>query len=261
VKYFSEITNIFINGDNYLDGFLGLRWLPSDDAKRKVADYERDVANFLYRYNGIYTSYWILQEIRAAWPKTVMIMPPEFGPKDFPKDEDNAFTGTPDNKWDKAMKPGTQSQTCGEDPVGKNSASGGGASLIITFLPRAWSVKDGVGTQGPGSAGDEILLHELIHAMRFMNGQGTRCAACPAGFRDYEEFLAVVLTNVFSSQTNRPLRHDLWGYSPMPKDLTTSQAYFDKYGKYLTPVRDVHPHLFTALKRATGIAFNPFVCM
>jgi hypothetical protein len=260
VKYFPNVPNLFINGDNFLDGFLGLRWFPSDDAKAKVAVYERQVADVLFGLWRRYTAGWVMYEIGCARPKTVQIMPPQFAPDFFPKDEINAYTGTVDNSWMTAQKAGQEGKTCmAEKKSDRVEAKGGGADLIITFDPCHWTA---AGSQGPGSAADLILFHELVHAMRYVRGQGTMCFGAPPGFDGkYEEFIGVVIANILCSETNRPLRRDLEGFRPLPANLATSQAFVAKYGDYLKPLCDAHKHLYGALKKATGIAFNPFTLL
>jgi hypothetical protein len=259
MKYFPNVPNLNINADNFLDGFLGLRWLPSDHAKRQVADYERKVGNLLFRLWGKYTSGWVMYEIGRARPKQVDIKPSQFGPDYFPKDKNNAFTGPKDrDDWPDAMKRGTEGKTClPETKKDDVPGTGQGVDVIISFDPDQFAT-----SEGPGSLADEILLHELVHAMRDVGGKGTRCFGAPRGFNsDYEEFVAVVIANVYNSELGRPLRKNLEGYQPLQPELCSSQAFFDKFQQYLLPLRDVHQHLYTALKKATGIPFNPFTLM
>ncbi len=48
---------------------------------------------------------------------------------------------------------------------------------------------------------------------------------------------------------------------PRPHICTDRPHDDAKFKDYLDPVRSDHPHLFGALKRATGISFNPFALM
>jgi hypothetical protein len=67
-----------------------------------------------------------------------------------------------------------------------------------------------VGSQGPGSASDEVLCHELVHALYQLRGlQRCRAATGPSqGFDIEEDILAVAIANVYSSETGRKLRKD-----------------------------------------------------
>jgi hypothetical protein len=139
--------------------------------------------------------------------------------------------------------------------------TGKGADTVIAFKPEAWGAGGVAGNQGPGSAADEILVHELFHTGRYVRGIRNSCFGAPNGWGDHEEFLGVTICNIFSSETKRPLRAYHLGFQALPAALATSAAFLAKFKEYLDPVRSDHPHLFGALKRATGITFNPFALM
>lgn len=106
--------------------------------------------------------------------------------------------------------------------------TGAGTDSTIRFTPQDWIGMTAV----PGEDADETLLHEMVHALRDARGQA-RCVAVPVpqvsrrllrrmpralrrvhpDFRqeydDIEEFLAVVITNIYRSERKRPgLRAD-----------------------------------------------------
>ena len=269
--YFDKYPNIHVDADGYLKGAGGLSWFPSDDAKVTVALYENVVVSLVRQMARWYTGHWILSEIKLAREKKVVIMPPEFAPDRFfdspfnvpgfnPRTTRNSTTGLEDeDDYRYATKPGTQwNPKNGCQPPEyvkqKDLALGGGADTIISFDPAlAWNY-------GPGGAPDEVLLHELVHAMRFVRGQASRCRFdTPKGYAgDYEEFVAVVLANVYISETNRTLRRDHDAYVPLPAGLSTSQAFYAQYRGQLANLKGEHPQLYNALKQATGIRFNPF---
>lgn len=62
---------------------------------------------------------------------------------------------------------------------------------------------------GPGDDPAEVLLHELVHAVRAMSGR-ENCLPMDQGFDTREEFFAVLVTNIYSSERGvfRPLRAD-----------------------------------------------------
>ena len=74
----------------------------------------------------------------------------------------------------------------------------------VSFTPRDWFSASACHSLGAGSRANEVLFHELVHALR--------SAAKTWGHvsMDGEETIAVMLANVFSSEIHRPLRegHD-----------------------------------------------------
>jgi hypothetical protein len=268
VKYFPHVRNLFINGDEFLEGFLGLSWFPSDSAKWQVDNYEKKVAALLFNLWHTYSSGWMMYEIGTASDKRVEIKP--FAPSEFKKNVDQEYgdlaakTGPKDGNYIDANKRGTPGKTClPEKKSDEVKATGKGANTIVVFRPERWAggTKYPSGFEGPGSAADEILIHELVHASRYVRGVANPCFGAPSGWDDYEEFIAITMCNVFSSQTRRKLRFGHLGFEKLSDDLSTSAAFLNKYKSYLTPIRFDHPHLFMALKRAPGIPFNPFALM
>jgi hypothetical protein len=264
MKYFPYVPNLKINGDGYLKGFLGLDWLPSSEAKSKVDSFEKKVGALLYGIWKSYTGYWVILEINLARDKQVQITPPEFAPDEIKQNtsggDTNAKTGPKRGNYIDTAKAGTPGTTCSEEKK-MVPGTGEGADTVIAFKPEAWGAPGVAGHEGPGSAADEILIHEIFHAVRDVRGITNRCYGSPNGWGDYEEFLAVTVCDVFSSETNRPLRAYHTNFQPLPADQATSAAFLAKYRKYLDPVRSDHPHLFTALQKAPGISFNPFALM
>lgn len=66
------------------------------------------------------------------------------------------------------------------------------------------------GDAAPGTRADEILLHEMVHALMGMSG-----AASSYGVKDYDtvdDFLAVSITNMYSVELGRPPRADHHGH-------------------------------------------------
>jgi hypothetical protein len=266
MKYFPHVPNLHINADGYLKGFLGLDWFPSDAAKAQVDKYEKKVAGLLFRMWNSYTASWIMWEISSARPKRVDIVPSEFAPDEFKANESGgdtaAKTGPKDGSYVDAAKAGTPGKAClPEKKSDRVEGTGKGADTVVAFRPEAWGASGVAGNQGPGSAADEILIHELFHAGRHVRGVTNRCFGAPRDWGDYEEFLAVTVCNVFSSETRRPLRAGHLGFQALPDRLKTSAAFLGEFKDYLKSFRSDHPHLFGALKKATGIPFNPFALM
>jgi hypothetical protein len=87
-----------------------------------------------------------------------------------------------------------------------------GNVLAMTFRARAIDENGQVRAGGPGTAADEILLHELVHCARHMKTWADpslyNFTGMGDGFENIEEFYAVLIANMYSSETGRPLRRD-----------------------------------------------------
>jgi len=98
-------------------------------------------------------------------------------------------------------------------PDGKRlpgSGTGEGADSVVIFSPETWDTPEAKKVfTGPGTAKDEILFHEMVHALRLMTGT-LHAMPVSQGYEHEEEYLAIVLTNVYMSekrQTDFRARH------------------------------------------------------
>lgn len=262
MQLWSPSPNIFVNGDSYLKGFLGLDWLPSNDAIRNKQRYETWCKQSLSTLLSKYTSYWVMKEVFAKTPKRVTLEPlreeDTTPPPDIPKEWINPMDFQCKAKVDpsdlqKATKSGMQ--------VGDNEkvkGLGTGSDAVLRINPWNYHNVGGKCPVAPGRGGDEILLHEMVHALSSLMGKLANTAVGPLDYTNLEEFTAIVIANVYSSETKRPLRADHGGFDLLKPALSTSQAFYDKYKDYLQQVVRNHPNLTKKLAEATGIPFNPF---
>jgi hypothetical protein len=79
--------------------------------------------------------------------------------------------------------------------------TGWGLHVLINYSPNT------LHTTGPGGRRDEALVHELVHAIRAIRGhfQGYRFGH---HFGDWEEFFAILVSNIYISELQGPLRGD-----------------------------------------------------
>lgn len=86
--------------------------------------------------------------------------------------------------------------------------TGEGADCYVTFVPGVWADTEGSvcrapGSKfgGPGSDPDTILFHELVHCYRVMTGSQVTYRITVDNNTDqkYEEFLAILIANIFMS--------------------------------------------------------------
>jgi Effector protein len=140
------------------------------------------------------------------------------------------------------------------------TGTGNGSDVTIHFDPDAY-FRSKCDQEGPGSASDEVLLHEMVHALREMQGQRNPIPTENAGYDNDEEFLAVVVTNVYmSSKGASLLRADHASYRPLKPPLTTSQGFLaDPDNLKLMKIYNlIWESTFADLALLGSQQFNPF---
>jgi hypothetical protein len=141
---------------------------------------------------------------------------------------------------------------------------------MVQFKPDATCYRDAKTKEyKPGGTPTEILFHELVHAFRIVtekadHDQGPSLPYVPEAFKQYptyddaEEFFAVLITNIFSSETGRPLRKDHGEPVPLPPALSTNKGFLaiEPYAKLVR--KFCEDHLSVGQKiRDVPSAFNP----
>jgi hypothetical protein len=253
---------INIDGDLFIEGFLGLKWCPSDEAKAARDKWENAVEAVIDGLTKKHVGWAVMKALHDSG-HTLTIEP-------NPTQDCNSTT-FPNSAQDAAKK-GKEAENCSKDTTGSNLGTGKGTSSKITYSPGQW-VKGGMCAVGAaGRDGDEILLHEMCHAMRYAAGMRTSCFDTPVGFGDYEELVAVTITNIFSSETNRTLRRDHNGFDALPAttgmwrkgqkfqvNLQDPQVFAEWLRPQLLNIRDSHRAFADYLAGKRFIRWNPFV--
>lgn len=148
-------------------------------------------------------------------------------------------------------------------------STGKGADVQMYYSPDLFATKvggEGCSKGAFGSLADEILLHELVHALRFMQG---RVNPIPTEdhlkrYTTHEEFLAIVVANVYiSAKPSLQLRADHHGHARLRDSLSTSAGFLSDPGNlHLMNIYNlVWRPTFQDLARVgwdTFPAFNPF---
>lgn len=137
---------------------------------------------------------------------------------------------------------------------------GRGAGSNIDYYPWEWHQ---IGGGAPGAARDEILLHELVHAYMIQRGissirnlQRARYRRRVREFDIVDDFFAIMITNVYSSECGRPIRRGHHGFRRLNRNamsITTDprfRPFFDALARSA-------PDLVAAL-RTIDTAFNPW---
>lgn len=131
----------------------------------------------------------------------------------------------------------------------KGSGTGIGADVMIAYSPEQWLSPSR--PKAPGVDPDEVLFHELVHASRQLRGVMLRYPVA-GGWGNEEEYLAIILTNLYLSEKGKPLRaghagaprkrHEVkvsaggasasfYVFDPLPKDymlMKDPDAFYDK---------------------------------
>jgi len=143
------------------------------------------------------------------------------------------------------------------------TGTGEGSEADISFTPRNWTRYCGQQKKGHkcGAHSDEVLFHEMIHATRELRGVFN---PVPLGYfyDTEEEFFAILIANLYASETGRPidLRSDHHSFNHLTTDTNAlflpkrdEQDYrYRLVGKLITQ----EPRLALEL-RAVHAPFNP----
>jgi hypothetical protein len=86
---------------------------------------------------------------------------------------------------------------------------------------------------------DNVLVHELTHALRYMRGLINMVPTLDKAYDNEEEFFAILVANIYMSETGRTMflasHHN---YDALPAELSTSEGFL---GKGVSPPS--HRHL------------------
>lgn len=287
-----SVLNIDIDGHLYVKGFLGLDLFASDAAKRNASRYEEVVDYILKFLWGKFTSYHVLLAIHRKAPKRVTIKPvgvPRVTTEEqklmqnYPilqgaekeraekliKQQVGSAQAIPKN-WNPTMAKGSKighvnQQNEVEYEVLKNN--GIGSDVTIDFNPGVYADAGGPGHAAAGFSSDEVLFHELVHAMSCVEGTQTKSVPFQGeigeylkdSFDDLEEFTAMVIANVYRSECERPGLRGSHKSGNLTELNCTGQEFYNFYQKDMQQICTFHPMLAKDLKRAVNIPFNPFV--
>ena len=98
--------------------------------------------------------------------------------------------------------------------------------------PRDGTVSTGVCRLGLGIAAygpDYCLVHEMVHALRFMRGLFNSLPTWDKGYDNEEEYFAILVGNIYISEKRRKqLVANHHGYGALPAELSTSEGFLGK---------------------------------
>jgi hypothetical protein len=96
-------------------------------------------------------------------------------------------------------------------PVGTPSPGTRATDASIMFSAHMWPRDNNPGSTGlwgPGSYSDENLFHEMVHGVRQMMGISAEKNSTNDDYRNEEEFIAIVVTNIYMAEKKQKImRH------------------------------------------------------
>lgn len=138
-----------------------------------------------------------------------------------------------------------------------------GATSTILFTPGIWIPTDPLyyrkwwqmTTIEAGADADIVLYHELVHAV--MAGLGkVDITPMEDGYDEVAEFHAVVLANIFASETRRPLRLNHNGHAHLTPGQSAATVFYEKYAAQIAHLCAAAPELTKRIAEV-DCAFNP----
>jgi hypothetical protein len=158
---------------------------------------------------------------------------------------------------------------CNNQTVGRGKmVEGNGPNVVVGFQPDAPCFVDPkTKAFKPGGSPAENLFHELVHAFRLVTEKASDRkgpSSVPGSSLKYpeydteEDFFAILITNIFSSEMGRPLRAGHDGLETLPVNLSTDAGFLavDPYRRLVKQFCSDHPEVSERLRQVRS-AFNP----
>jgi Effector protein len=270
MRQYGEVKNIWVAESlvsYYPNGQGG-----QNETTMTVEGYETEMIILLSKIRWTWVGWALLKDIWRTSGKTMLIVPWHethyLDPKDGKiKINYNAYAETA------AYSPGynvTKQGAVNFQKITESPDYTKAHDSIVAYNPDMWTppqLKAANIPQGPGVTKDEILLHEMVHGLREMTGTFNRTTVNDhPNYDDSEEFLAVVVTNVYRSELKLSgLRNDHHGFQPLtPPELADPEKFVnapavgtDSNKSRLLALKKTRPDFVADLKRSPA-AFNPF---
>jgi hypothetical protein len=200
-------ANILIGFPGFLTWFRSYQLMEdhaSDNSLARKVDryrlvkkaYENWVLRLLDRMGKRWTGKALISEIARA-QHSISIVPQREAENDDKRDNAGADADSNEGATAKG-EPVRLSDGSIRQP--RQTGTGRGSDIKVEFTPSHWSRLVGSsGRHGPGMNAEDVLFHEMVHAARAVTGTQTRVAVNER-FGDEEEFLAVMIANIYLSE-------------------------------------------------------------
>jgi len=147
--------------------------------------------------------------------------------------------------------------------------TGLGSDVEVFFSPKMWATVsqkcnnvlpgNAIPEQpcGAGALADEVLFHEMVHGLRQMMGI-RHCAAMDGGYETFEEFVAVVVANIYISAKdgNEGLRANHQSFAALQDPSHFSDDPENR--RNLERIHKEQPDLVKQLATKVNAPSNPF---
>jgi hypothetical protein len=134
-----------------------------------------------------------------------------------------------------------------------------GSDAKVRYSPPG--VFGAITSRGPGSNADEILLHELVHALRSLQGVMDRTHMLQNEYRNTEEFIAMLVANIYLSEKGKPTLRGSYDrtssdfqFAAMPEP--EKREFLDRHHGMIEVLSEDQPGLTNRLSDV-ACAFNP----
>jgi hypothetical protein len=109
-----------------------------------------------------------------------------------------------------------------------------------------------------GANPDEILFHELIHSLRQISGKWRKgkLPKLDSKYTNDEEFIAVMVTNIYISISNRPLRDAHSGFGINNDQLSWTTLLLNEERELVKVFIRDHPSLSKVIQ-GVNTSYNP----
>jgi hypothetical protein len=218
VQFFG--LNITINGNPFL--LAGQTAAERDAAVLRANQYQRevwDVFKQIEQYSHSDVGKLLMQEINQRTGGRSLVVVPM-----TPCEADARTTAELERR-------GTAQGEKYRSPGGRVvEGSGQGSDAVIRFEPRTFGNSACTQTADPGGHyhPDDVLFHELVHALRYMQGKSLHARLPGTGFGNIEEFYAILITNIYVAECgrSRDLRADS---GPVFHEMSVLDAWSKPY--------------------------------
>jgi hypothetical protein len=245
---------------------------PPDSVELEVDGYETEVMILLSRLRNTWTGWALMMDIFRLRAKTMLIIPwTQLPYVDTTTGARQGFNADANN----AIFPKLTDGPVNMDTL-KQGFDDSKHNALVRFNPAMWNPdavewaqfigKAADFKKAPGVQKDEILLHEMVHALRRMrNTVDMHTPTDNVNWTSVEEFMAIVVSNMYRSEVGRPgLRRDHAGFYALPAEQEDPQKFLDAPGNGVDNIKirmlefkKDNPDFFSDLKKCPA-KFNPF---